>query len=374
MIKFLDLHKINARFEPELQETFQQFLDSGYYILGKEVETFESNFANYCGTKHGIGTANGLDALILIFRAYIELGKLQLGDQVIVPANTYIASILSIIHSGLKPVLVEPDEASFNMSPNEIQKHITINTKAILVVHLYGQLADMEAINKIAKGHNLLVIEDAAQAHGAVANHKSQIPDTRYQKAGNLSDAAAFSFYPSKNLGCLGDGGAVTTNDEQVSNCIKMMRNYGSSKKYVNDIIGLNSRLDELQAAFLNIKLKALDADNQRRQHIAKRYLTEIISTKISLPFCDGSQNHVFHIFIVRVEDRVAFTTFLDKNDIGWLIHYPIPPHQQNALNSYNQLSFPVTERIHQSVVSIPISPVMTDDEVTTVINILNRY
>ncbi|MGJ8592717.1 MAG: DegT/DnrJ/EryC1/StrS family aminotransferase [Aquaticitalea sp.] len=367
MIKFLDLHKINARFEPQFQETFQKFLDSGHYILGREVEIFETDFANYCGTNHCVGTANGLDALVLIFKAFIQLGKLQPNDEVIVPANTYIATMLAVIQAGLKPILVEPDEHTFNISSTEIEKYVTSSTKAILVVHLYGQLADMKAINKIAKARNILVIEDAAQAHGA--NLGSELT-----KAGNLSHAAAFSFYPSKNLGCLGDGGAVTTNDETLANCIKLMRNYGSSKKYVNDIVGVNSRLDEIQAAFLNLKLKKLDADNQLRQDIAKRYLSEIKNEKIKLPFYDGSKNHVFHVFLVRVNDRDAFTAYLDANSIGWLVHYPIPPHQQKAMLSYNNLSFPITERIHKSVVSIPISPVMTEDEVTTVIDVLNNY
>ncbi len=367
MMKFLDLHKINARFELELQEKFQQFLDSGHYILGKEVETFESSFASYCGTKHCIGTANGLDALFLIFKAYIQLGKLQLGDEVIVPANTYIASILSIIHAGLKPVLVEPDEQTFNISPKEIERHLSTNTKAILAVHLYGQLADMDAINKISLQKNLLVIEDAAQAHGAFKG-------SGLNKAGNLSNAAAFSFYPSKNLGCLGDGGAVTTNDSELADCIKLMRNYGSSKKYVNDVIGVNSRLDELQAAILNIKLKLLDADNDRRREISKRYLSEINNKNIQLPFYDGTKNHVFHVFVVRVESRDDFTKYLNENETGYLIHYPIPPHQQKALSKYQFGTFPITERIHQSVVSIPISPVMTDIEVTQVINVLNNF
>lgn len=367
MIKFLDLHKINARFEPKLQEAFQRFLDSGHYILGKEVETFESDFASYCGSKHCIGTANGLDALILIFKAYLELGNLQMNDEVIVPANTYIASILSIIQAGLKPIFIEPDEATFNSSSEEIQKHITTKTKAILAVHLYGQLADMEPINQIAKQHNLLVIEDAAQAHGAVANSK-------FLKAGNLSHAAAFSFYPSKNLGCLGDGGAITTNDDDLAKCVKLLRNYGSSQKYVNELIGINSRLDEVQAAFLNVKLDSLDADNEARRTIAKRYNSEIKNKKIQLPFYDGSKNHVFHAFVVRVEDRNNFTAYLDRNSIGSLIHYPIPPHQQKALSTYQNLSFPITERMHQSVVSIPMSPVMTESEVTTVIKVLNHY
>ncbi len=374
MIKFLDLHKINQRFETEFQNGFQKFLNSGHYILGNELERFESNYASYCGTKHCIGTANGLDALILIFKAYIELGTLQLNDEVIVPANTYIASILSIIHAGLKPILVEPDEHTYNISPIEIEKHVTHRTKAILVVHLYGQLADMEAINKIAKEQNLLVIEDAAQAHGAMATTSYPLSTTHFRKAGNLSDAAAFSFYPSKNLGCLGDGGAVTTNDEEVSSCIRMLRNYGSSEKYVNDIIGINSRLDEIQAAFLNIKLGYLDADNLRRQTIAMQYISGIKNHRLQLPFYDGSKNHVFHVFVIRVEDRENFVNYLDDNDIGWLIHYPIPPHQQKALSNYNHLNFKITEEIHKSVVSIPMSPVLTDDEVSRVVQVLNHY
>lgn len=368
MIQFLDLHTINARFEPEYQVVFQKFLDSGHYILGNEVQTFETQFAAYCGTKHCVGVANGLDALILIFKGYIQLGKLQIGDEVIVPANTYIASILSVIHVGLKPVFVEPNPATFNISPSEIEKQITNKTKAILAVHLYGQLADMENINAIAKQHNLLVIEDAAQAHGAKSQSFGRVGEAR------VGEASAFSFYPSKNLGCLGDGGAVTTNDESLANCIKKMRNYGSAKKYVNDIIGYNSRLDELQAAFLNIKLKSLDADNERRRTIAKRYLSEIDNAKIKLPLYDGSLNHVFHVFVVRVEDREQFTAYLDAHGIGWLIHYPIAPHRQKALSMYGHLSLPITEAIHRTVVSIPISPVMTDVEVSEVIHILNRY
>lgn len=374
MIKFLDLHKINERFEPQLQKKFKQFLDSGHYILGNELKTFETDFAEYCGTKCCVGTANGLDALILIFKGYIELGKLQLGDEVIVPANTYIASILSVIHSGLKPVFVEPEEAIFNMSPIEVERHITKDTKAILAVHLYGQLADMEAINRIAKKHKLLVIEDAAQAHGALLNSEFIIQNSESNRAGNLSDAAAFSFYPSKNLGCLGDGGAVTTNDEPLATCIRKLRNYGSSQKYVNDLIGFNSRLDELQAAFLNIKLKGLDTDNLRRQDIAKRYLSEIKNEKLLLPFYDGSRNHVFHAFVIRVKNRDHFTQFLDTHKIGWLIHYPIPPHQQKALTRYSELSLPITEGLHQEVISIPMSPVLTELEVTQVIAILNQY
>lgn len=374
MIKFLDLHKINARFETEFQERFKHFLDSGYYILGSEVERFELDFARYCGAKYCIGTANGLDALTLIFKAYIHLGKLQFGDEVIVPANTYIASILSIINAGLKPVLVEPELETYNISPKEIEKHISKNTKAILVVHLYGQLADMETINTIATARNLLVIEDAAQAHGAEGNSNFQIRNSKNLKAGNLGHAAAFSFYPSKNLGALGDAGAVTVNDKDLSETLKMMRNYGSSKKYVNDMIGVNSRLDELQATFLNIKLKVLDQDNAKRQSIAKRYLQEVKNKNIGLPFYSGTQDHVFHVFVVRVADRLRFVAYLESHDIGYLIHYPIPPHQQKALSMFKQNIFPITENIHKTVVSIPMSPVMTKDEVSTVIKVLNAY
>ncbi|MCB0445044.1 MAG: aminotransferase class I/II-fold pyridoxal phosphate-dependent enzyme [Gelidibacter sp.] len=374
MIKFLDLHKINARFETRFQEKFKQFLDSGHYILGKEVVAFETQYANYCGTKHCVGVANGLDALTLIFKAFIHLGKLNHNDEVLVPANTYIASILSVIHANLKPVFVEPNADTFNIAAPEIEKHITPNTKAILAVHLYGQLADMNCINSLAKTHSLLVIEDAAQAHGAILNFNSKIPNSKILKAGNLSDAAAFSFYPSKNLGALGDAGAITTNDDALATCIKMMRNYGSSEKYVNDILGYNSRLDALQAAILSIKLPHLDADNFRRQQIATRYLNEIQNKKLQLPFYNHSKNHVFHTFVILVANRQHFINYLETQQIGYLIHYPTAPHQQKALFMYKNLSLPVTEHIHKHIVSIPISPVMTDDDVSQVITTLNRY
>lgn len=366
MIKFLDLHKINARFEKDFQERFQSFLNSGYYILGSEVEQFESDFANYCGTKYCIGVANGLDALTLIFKSYLHLEKLQINDEVIVPANTYIASILAIINAGLKPILVEPDFETYNISPDEIIRHISPKTKTILVVHLYGQLANMDAVNAIAKSNDLLVIEDAAQAHGAVLSSGL--------KAGNLSDAAAFSFYPTKNLGALGDAGAVTTNDENLAKTIRLMRNYGSSKKYVNEIIGVNSRLDELQAAFLSVKLKSLTEDNKIRRTIAKRYLHEIKNKKLTLPFYSGTEDHVFHVFVVRVNERLEFENYLKLHDIGYLIHYPIPPHQQNALALFNENKYPITEKIHETIISLPMSPVMTADEVSKVIKVLNAY
>ena len=366
MIKFLDLHKVNKRFESEFQEKFQKFLDSGHYILGKEVKKFETNFADYCGTKYCIGTSNGLDALTLIFKAYLELGKLKTGDHVLIPANTFFASVLSVLNSGLIPVFVEPEKDTFNMSIQEIEKSLTSNVKAIMAVHLYGQLANMEAINAFANKHDLLVIEDAAQAHGAKTNSE--------KKAGNLSHVAAFSFYPSKNLGALGDGGAVTTNDALLAETINKLHNYGSEKKYEHSLIGNNHRLDEIQAMFLNIKLSYLDADNLKRQNIAIRYLSEIDNHKVELPFYNKSQDHVFHLFVVCVEDRDSFISYLKKHEIETLIHYPIPPHKQVALHKYKDLSLPITEEIHNTVVSLPMSPVMSPNEVTQIINTINAY
>jgi dTDP-4-amino-4,6-dideoxygalactose transaminase len=369
MIKFLDLHKINLPYQAAFQEKMQQVLDKGWFILGDEVKTFESNFADYCGSNHCIGVGNGFDALVLIFRGYIQLGKLQKGDQVIVPANTYIASILAILQADLVPVLVEPKLETYNINPDLIQGKITSQTKAILAVHLYGQLAEMEAIIAIAKQNNLLVIEDAAQSHGAVSNHR---------KAGNLADAAAFSFYPGKNLGALGDAGAITTNDVALAKVIFAMRNYGSEQKYHNEYIGINSRLDELQAAFLNVKLPNLDKENNTRQAIAKRYLAEIKNEKIILPTWDLSGNHVFHLFVVRTSERDRLQSYLKQNNIETLIHYPIAPHKQKAFASetsgWSSLSYPITEKIHQEVVSLPISSVMTKDEVDYVITVLNKY
>lgn len=365
MIKFLDLHKINMRFETEFKTKFEAFLKSGWYILGDGVKQFESEFSAYCGTKYCIGTSNGLDALELIFKGYLELGVLQPKDEVIVPANTYIASIISIINTGLTPVLVEPDPKTFNIDVEEVEKHISAKTKAILAVHLYGQLCDMDSINKLAKHKNLLVIEDAAQAHGATNNIK---------KAGGFADAAAFSFYPAKNLGALGDAGAITTNNEALAEVVFKLRNYGSSTKYVNDFIGSNNRLDEIQALFLSTKLKHLDTDNLRRQEIAKRYLSEVNNPKIKLPFYDGSSNHVFHLFVVLVDNRQEFINYLKVNKIESSIHYPTAPHQQKALYRFNSLKFPLTEKIHETCVSLPISPVMTQEEVDQVITTINNY
>lgn len=366
MIPFLDLHSINQRFELKFQEAFKQFLDSGYYVLGENVTAFETEFAAYCGTKYCIGVANGLDALRLILEAFKIIGSLKEGDEVLVASNTYIATILAIKQAGLEPLLVESEASTFNFDVDALKAAITPNTKAIMPVHLYGQLSPMDAIHDIATAANLLVIEDAAQGHGA-RNDKGI-------RAGNLSDAAGFSFYPTKNLGALGDGGAVTTNNEEVATIIKVLRNYGAAKKYVSQYIGVNSRLDEIQAAFLRCKLPYLDEDNQKRRDIAARYLSEVTNPKLVLPTSKGSEDHVFHLFVVRVQDRDGFIDFLKKNEIGTLVHYPVAPHQQEALSAFNHLKFPVTEKIHQEVVSIPISPMLTATEVSRVISVLNSY
>ena len=367
MIQFLDLKKINAPYGTTFQEKLKSVLEKGWYILGNEVTTFENNFAYYCGAKQCIGVGNGFDALVLIFKAYIQLGKLQKGDEVIVPANTYIASILAILEADLVPVLVEPKLETYNLNPELILEKINSKTKAILAVHLYGQLAEMDRINEIAIQNNLIVVEDAAQAHGAVSD---------FRKSGNLSNAAAFSFYPGKNLGALGDGGAVVTNDAELAKVIQSLRNYGSEAKYQNEFIGVNSRLDEIQAAFLSVKLPHLAAENTIRKAIAKRYLSEIKNDKITLPFWDLSDNHVFHLFVIRTEKRDELQQFLLENGIQTMIHYPIPPHQQKAFHhlEWNNLSFPVTEKIHNEVLSLPISPVLTMDEVDFIVSILNQY
>jgi dTDP-4-amino-4,6-dideoxygalactose transaminase len=365
MIPFLNLKKLNQPFEVVFQQKMKQFLDGGWYILGSEVKTFETNFANYCGAKHCIGVGNGLDALVLIFKGYIQLGKLQKGDEVIIPANTYIASILAVMHADLVPVLIEPRLETYTLDSEKIEAKITPKTKAILPVHLYGQLCEMEVINSIAKKHNLLVVEDAAQAHGAMWNEI---------KAGNFGNAAGFSFYPGKNLGALGDAGAITTNDDALAEVLFSMRNYGSKVKYENEIIGVNSRLDELQAAFLNIKLGHLDAENESRRAIAKRYLSEIKNDKIVLPNWDFSQNHVFHLFVIRTTDRLVLQNYLKESGIETMIHYPIPPHKQKALATWNHLSLPITEQIHNEVLSIPMNSSLTNDEIDQIIQKLNQY
>lgn len=363
MIPFLNLQQLNAPYKERFQKRFTSFLDSGYFILGEKVSEFEKEFASFCGVNFCAGTGNGLDALTLILRAYIELGHLRAGDKVIVAANTYIATILAVKQAGLKAVLAEPDEKTFNLDPKQVEKAITPQTKAILTTHLYGQLSDMEALSAIAVKNNLLLIADAAQSHGAV--NKDQI---------ELADACGYSFYPTKNLGALGDGGAVTSNDKDLIDMVKILRNYGSSEKYINEFIGYNSRLDELQAAFLLEKLKDLHAQNQRRREIASVYLKQIKNDKIRLPFWDQTDNHVFHLFVVRVEDRNHFCRYLDENGIGYLIHYPVPPHKQKALTEYSDLNLPLTEKIHQQVVSIPLHPCLEEEEIQKIIAVLNSY
>ena len=367
MIKFFDLQKINAAYQEQFQEKMKLILDKGWYILGDEVNSFETNFANYCSSKYCIGVGNGLDALTLIFKGYIALGKMQKGDEVIVPANTFIATILSVLQADLVPVLVEPKLETYNINPDLIQDKITSKTKAILAVHLYGQLAEIDKINEIAIQNNLVVIEDAAQSHGAFLSENRKSKNTQ-----------AYSFYPGKNLGALGDGGAIVTNEDELAKVLFSLRNYGSELKYYNDYIGINSRLDELQAAFLNVKLPNLDADNEHRRTVAKRYLSEIKNNKITLPFWDISNNHVFHLFVIRTEKRKELQDYLKENGIETMIHYPVPPHKQKAFSpetsGWNNLSFPITEKIHNEVLSLPISPIMTVDEVDFVIQKLNLW
>ncbi len=365
MIPFLNLKKINEKHREKFEKAFGQVLDSGHYILGKEVEKFESEFADFCGTKHCLGVANGLDALVLILNGYKTMGRLKDGDEIVVPANTYIASIIAILLANLKPVLAEPDERTFNLSEATAASAITAKTKAILPVHLYGQLADMDSLRGLADKYKLLVIEDSAQAHGAVLNGK---------KAGNFSDASGFSFYPGKNLGCLGDGGAITSGDEELVNIIKALRNYGSFEKYVNKYIGLNSRLDEMQAAFLRVKLRTLDAETSERQQIAHKYLEGMRNPLVKLPFVTKKESHVWHLFVVMTENRERFQNYLKEKGIGTLIHYPIPPHKQEALKAYSHLKLPITEKIHKNVLSLPLYPTMSADEIRTVIEAVNSY
>lgn len=365
MIKFLDLHKINQQYRKEIDQAIQKVLDSGWYVMGKAVEAFEQEFAHYCGTKYCIGVGNGLDALILILKAYKELGQLKGGDEVLVPANTYIATILAISQNNLIPVLVEPDLTTFNIDIKKIEEKITPKTKAILPVHLYGQICEMETISQIAEKYNLLVIEDAAQAHGAILNHK---------KAGNWGNAAGFSFYPGKNLGALGDGGAITTNDCDLAKCIFALRNYGSQKKYVNQYKSINSRLDEIQAAVLSVKLRHLDTEIKARQKIAQFYSENIKNQAIVLPTWKNIAQHVFHLFVIRTENRENLQKYLAENKIQTIIHYPIPPHKQEAYKEWHKISLPITEKIHQEVLSLPISPVMEEEKAAFVCKMLNKY
>lgn len=364
-VPFLSLKDVTEKYKDEIHEAALRVIDSGWYLQGKENEKFESDYANYIGTKYCVGCANGLDALIWIFRAYIELGVMKPGDEVIVPANTYIATILAITENCLVPVLVEPNIDTLQIDDKLIEERITSKTKAITIVHLYGQCACTDKIRELCKKYNLKLIEDNAQAHGCMFNGI---------KTGALGDAAGHSFYPGKNLGALGDAGAVTTNDEVLAKTIRSLANYGSAKKYVFQYTGRNSRLDEIQAAILDVKLKHLDEDVALRKAVAKKYIEGIKNPKITLPKVGDWSAHVFHIFTILCEQRDELQTYLESKGIGTNIHYPIPPHKQDCYKKWNNMSLPVTERIHREELSLPMSPCLTDEQVYYVIDILNKF
>lgn len=369
-VPFLDLKAINTQYRDELVAAATRVIDSGWYIQGTEVKAFEEEFADYCGSKHCIGVANGLDALTLTLRAWKEMGKLKEGDEVIVPANTYIASILAITENRLKPVLVEPDEATFNLCPEKTAAAITPNTKAIIAVHLYGQISPMPELMQLADQHGLLVLEDAAQAHGASIDGR---------KAGSWGHAAGFSFYPGKNLGALGDAGAVTTDDEELAKTIRALGNYGSHRKYENLYQGVNSRLDELQAALLRVKLSNLDDETAHRRSVASAYLKGINNLALTLPLTSSTShkvysNHAWHLFVVRTEKRDALQQYLEKEGVKTLIHYPIPPHHQLAYSEWASQSYPLTEKIHDQVLSLPMGPTLTEQAVASVIKAVNSF
>ena len=365
MIKFLDLQKITAKYADEIHEAVDRVVDSGWYLQGAENDKFEKNYSAYIGSKHTIGCANGLDALIWIFRAYIEMGVMAPGDEVIVPANTYIATILAITENGLKPVLVEPKLSNYQIDDSLIEAAITERTKAICIVHLYGQCAYTEKIGELCKKYNLKLIEDNAQAHGSLYKGR---------KTGSLGDAAGHSFYPGKNLGAFGDAGAVTTDDQELADSIRALANYGSQKKYVFKYTGRNSRLDEIQAAILDVKLRHLDEDIALRQGVAKRYCNEISNPKIITPAIEEWTAHAFHLFPVRCAERDRLQQYLTEQGVQTIIHYPIPPHKQECYSEMNELTLPITEQIHNEELSLPISPVMTDEEVSKVIEVVNNF
>jgi dTDP-4-amino-4,6-dideoxygalactose transaminase len=370
MVPFLDLKALNARYRDELVAAARRVIDSGWYILGAELEALEAEFARYCGVEHCVGVGNGLDALTLTLRAWKEMGRLRDGDEVIVPSHTYIATCLAVTESGLQPVLVEPDAASYNLCPGKIEAAITPRTRAIIAVHLYGQLAPMPEITAVAQRHGLLLLEDAAQAHGASIGGR---------RAGNWGDAAGFSFYPGKNLGALGDAGAVTTNDGALAAIVRALGNYGSQRKYENAYQGVNSRLDEMQAALLRVKLGHLDEEVARRREIAQAYATRIHHPAISAPIPPDAtpaslESHVFHLYVVRTGRRDALQAHLDASGVQTLIHYPIPIHKQRAYAAWNARALPLTEALAAEVLSLPISPVMSDDEVSQVIEACNAF
>ena len=365
MIKFLDIQKITEQYRSGLHNAALRVIDSGWYLLGEEVKSFEKEYAHYIGTNHCIGVANGLDALRIILRAYIELGIMKEGDEIIVPANTFIASILAITDNRLIPVFVEPDINTYQIDDKKIEAVLTSRTKGIMIVHLYGQCGYTEKIGQICKKHNLKLIEDNAQAVGCKFN--SQI-------TGSIGDVAGHSFYPGKNLGALGDGGAITTNDELLADTVRSLANYGSSVKYVFDYQGYNSRLDEIQAAFLRVKLTGLNQDNERRKEVAKYYINNITHPDVVLPKVNNWDAHVFHLFIMRSQHRNELLKHLNQNEVQALIHYPVPPHKQKAYKGMNNLTYPVTEKIHNEVISLPISQILSNEEVSTVVEVVNNF
>jgi len=398
MVKFLDIQKITDSFEPELSEAVARVVRRGWYLLGEEGAAFEREYAAYIGVKHCIGVANGLDALRLIMKAWIETGEMSEGDEVIVPANTYIASILAITDNRLKPVLVEPDIATFNLDLDQVEKHITSRTKAIMVVHLYGRACWSDELERVARKYNLKIIEDNAPAAGAVwvgVDFGPELPGRGARRTGSLGDAAGNSFYPGKNLGALGDAGAVTTNSDELAGVIRALANYGSAKKYVNDYQGLNSRLDEIQAAALRVKLTRLDEDNSRRRRIAGFYCSNISVPGLILPGPGLTRDtlpgdtmpgtagrerivadlsHVWHLFVIRHAERDRLQLYLAEHDIQTLIHYPLPPHKQKAYRYWAGLSLPLTEQIHREVISLPVSQVMEEEEYSKVTEIINNF
>lgn len=365
MVKFLDLQGVNAQYRQALIDACTEVIDSGWYIMGEKLKQFEAQFAGYCGVKHCIGVANGLDALTLTLRAWKQLGRIAEGDEVLVPANTYIATILAITENKLVPVLVEPDEASFNLGAHNLEQALTPRTRVIMPVHLYGRLADMPAINAFAEQHGLLVLEDSAQSHAAKLDGR---------RAGAWGDASGFSFYPGKNLGALGDAGAVTTNDDALADTLKSLRNYGSNVKYMNMYQGVNSRLDELQAALLSVKLPYLDEETRLRQQVAQRYLAGIDNPAIQLPDPGVAGQHAWHLFVVRSECREQLQQHLAQQSVQTLVHYPIPPHRQQAYPQLADLSLPLTERLHEQVLSLPMDPTLTASSVQHVIDACNSF
>ena len=365
MIKFLDLQKLNNPYKSEINLAIANVVDSGWYLLGEENRKFEEAYSKFIGTKYALGVANGLDALRLILRAYLELGEINEGDEIIVPANTYIASILAITENKLTPIYVEPNESNFQIDEDKIEEIITTKTKAIMIVHLYGACSYTNKIANICKKYNLKLIEDNAQAHGCVFEGKI---------TGSLGDAAGHSFYPGKNLGALGDAGAITTNNKELFDVVKALANYGSSKKYVCNYKGLNSRLDEIQAAVLNVKLKYLNIDTEKRREAAKHYYNNIQNKLLLLPKIENWHSHVFHLFPIFTEKRNDLQNYLTKNNVQTLIHYPIPPHKQICYKEYSDISLPITEKIHNQELSLPISPVITKEELNTIIALLNNW